>query len=41
MKNFVTVTQVLANKFEVEFVNAETLSRVKTRRKTAVMSSAF
>lgn len=30
MKAFVTVTQVSANKFDVEFVSALSLSRVKT-----------
>ena len=31
MKKFVTVTQITANKFDVEFVSAETQSRVKTK----------
>jgi hypothetical protein len=31
MRTFVTVTQVSANKFDVEKVNAETSSRVRTK----------
>ncbi len=31
MKNFITVTQVAASKFDVEIVNAETQSRVRTK----------
>ena len=31
MTTFVTVTQTTATKFDVEFINAETQSRVKTK----------
>ena len=30
MKKFVAVTQVSSSKFKVEYINAETISRVKT-----------